>query len=173
MLVHVIEQLFLLECSVNFIDFRSCSFIRSITALHLVSCNLTNTDMVHLSELIPRMTCLKLLDVSGNHFLSRHNGGLLKVLQQLYHSSVTTLDIVNSGFPRTLPYDIYSALKDLIEPSSGRLEELCIGDVLGHNNDEVMKIASSPSSLPLSSCIIIIILSRKQYLPHQAQDYEL
>ena len=104
-----------------------------------------NADLIHLSELIPHMTCLK-------KFVIRTDGdqdGLLKILQQLSHSNVTSLDIAFTGFCRLLrdsPHDYYSALKQLVCPSSGKLEELCVGDK-DNDDSRLASLVSAPSSL--------------------------
>ena len=112
---------------------------------------LTNADLILLSELIPHMTCLKTLGITGNNVIYGDQDGLLKILQQLSHSNVTTLDIKDTGFCRLLrdsPHDFYSALKQLVCPSSGKLEELWVGDK--DDDDGYGRLASlvfAPSSL--------------------------
>ena len=95
------------------------------------------------------MTCLK-------KFVIRTDGdqdGLLKILQQLSHSNVTTLNITNTGFCRLLrdsPHDYYSSLKQLVCPSSGKLEKLRVGDDYDDDDDDDSRLASlvsAPSSL--------------------------
>ena len=106
---------------------------RDLTVLDLMFCTLTNADLVHLSDLIPHMTCLKKL---GFRYIKNSDGNmyhhdLLKILQQLSHSNVVSLDIFKTGFSRMLresPHVYSSALKQLVCPSSGKLEELAVGD---------------------------------------------
>ena len=96
------------------------------------------------------MTCLKKLDICD--VTDGDQDGLLKILQQLSHSNVTTLDIANTGFCRLLrdsPHDYYSALKQLVCPSSGKLEELRVGE-RDDDDDDDSRLASlvfAPSSL--------------------------
>ena len=98
------------------------------------------------------MTCLKKLDIIGNN-VTDHDGdqdGLLKTLQQLSHSNVTTLDITYTGFHTLLrdsPHDYYSALKQLVCPSSGKLEELIVGDYDDDDDSRLVSLVSAPSSL--------------------------
>ena len=126
-----------------------------LTSLTLSDCSLTNADLIHLSELITHMTCLKKLDIS---IIDEDLDGLLQILQQLSHSNVTTLNIINTGFCRLLsdsPHDYYSALKQLVCPSSGKLEELSVGDDDDDDGDDddddddsrLASLVSAPSSL--------------------------
>ena len=120
-----------------------------LTSLKLFDCSLTNADLIHLSELIPHMTCLKKLDISFNKITDGDQDGLLKILQQLSHSNVTTLDIKDTGLCRLLrdsPHDSYSALKQLVCPSSGKLEELWVGDY-DDDDSRLASLVSAPSSL--------------------------
>ena len=121
-----------------------------LTSLTLFDCSLTNADLIHLSELIPHMTCLKRLSISiYYHVTDGDQDGLLKILQQLSHSNVTTLDIHNTDFCRLLrdsPHDYYSALKQLVCPSSGKLEELIVGDD-DDDDSRLASLVSAPSSL--------------------------
>ena len=123
-----------------------------LTSLTLSDCSFTNADRIHLSELIPHMTCLKKLDISGNEVTDGGQDGFLKILQQLSHSNVTTLGILGTGFRRLLrdsPHDSYSALKQLVCPSSGKLEELLVGDQDDDYDDDsrLASLVSAPSSL--------------------------
>ena len=123
-----------------------------LTSLLLFGCSLTNADLIHLSELIPHMTCLKKLDISCNDVTDGDQDALLNILQQLSHSNVTTLYIINSGFCRLLrdsPHDSYSALKQLVCPSSGKLEELTVGDYDDDDDDDsrLASLVFAPSSL--------------------------
>ena len=85
---------------------------------------------------------------------------MLKTLQQLLHSSVTTLNIVNTGFCKFLMHsrgDFNSALKVLLSPSSGKLEKLYVGcDYRGDDycSDRLARLVSGPSSLKFLSLIL-------------------
>ena len=121
-----------------------------LTSLRLSDCDLTNADLIHLSELIPHMTCLKKLDISANYVIYGDTDGLLKILQQLSHSNVTTLDIADTDLCRLLrdsPHDSYSALKQLVCPSSGKLEELSVGDEDDDDDSRLASLVSASSSL--------------------------
>ena len=150
--VGVIRELDLAGCPCN-VDELSTALLppHLLTSLTLYRCSLTNADLIHLSELIPHMTCLKELNIKDNNITVGDQDGLLKILQQLSHSNVTTLDIINTGFCRLLsdsPHDYYSALKQLVCPSSGKLEELSVGES-DHDDDDsrLASLVSAPSSL--------------------------
>ena len=147
--VGVIRELDMHECPCNVGELSTALLPpHLLTSLGLYGCSLTNADLIHLSELIPHMTCLKKLDIGDNDVTDGDQDGLLKILQQLSHSNVTTLDIAFTGFCRLLrdsPHDSYSALKQLVCPSSGKLEELSVGD---HDDDSrLASLVSAPSSL--------------------------
>ena len=124
-----------------------------LTSLDFMFCKLTKADLVYLSELIPCMTCLKKLSIrsirdnDGNEY--QHD--LLNVLQQLSHSNVVSLDISSTGFCEMLrysPHDYSSALKQLVCPISGRLEELDVGEDEDVDDGGVLaSLVSAPSSL--------------------------
>ena len=105
---------------------KYCS-LRKLTSLCLTQCFLNNSDMIELSHLILRMTSLKQLNISHNRL---HNNGLEKVLQSLSNNNInlTTLDITDTGFCRSPSRSLLIALKRLINPSSGKLKELVIGE---------------------------------------------
>ena len=116
-----------------------------LIVLKLANLYLTDADLISLSEHLPNMSHLKELSI----VVQLHEDGLLKILQQLSHSNVTTLDITGTGFCRLLkdsPHDYYSAIKALICPSSGRLEELHVGFEDG-DDDTLAGLVSAPSSL--------------------------
>jgi hypothetical protein len=125
---NVIRKLKFVCCRVELLEFVYLP-LHEITVLQLSLCELTNTDLVNLSEFIPCMPSLKELDLSGNQFT--YQDGFLMVLQQLSHSSVTKLDLERTGFWRLLqscsPYDYISAMEMLIHPLSGKLRTLRLG----------------------------------------------
>ena len=117
-----------------------------ISTLHLVPQNrLTNTDLVHLSELIPHLPCLEKLDISSNDEIVTdvQQDGLLKVLHQLYN--VTSLDLIGVSSAK-YSHDHFTALKHLIDPSSGKLKHLGLDDI-DVTDDECLNLLSAPSSL--------------------------
>ena len=157
--VGVIRELVMYGCPCNVGELSTALLPpHLLTSLTLSGCSLTNADLIHLSELIPHMTCLKKLDIRGNYVTSGDQDGLLKTLQQLSHSNVTTLgthsnvtslDITNTGFYRLLrdsPHDYYSSLKQLVCPSSGKFEELWVGD-FNDDDSRLASLVSAPSSL--------------------------
>lgn len=193
------------EGVINELIIRKCEFditkLKHLIVLRLSECKLNDTDLIHLSELIPHMTCLRTLDIGRNNLFGvassgianafmkcfhsamdfhnrknrraaagqnlisevfeplRHDfsapctdlqqDGLLRVLQNLIHSNVTSLSIVKTGFCHLLknsPHDYYSALERLIDPSSGKLKTISFGDYRSAG-DRLMTLVSSPSSL--------------------------
>ena len=122
-----------------------------LTFLDLMFCSLTNADLVHLSELIPHMSSLKKLRIRSIHNNDKTQLNLLKILHQLSHSNVVSLDISDTGFCRMLRDSTYvysSALKQLVCPSSGKLEELAVGDSEDVDDGGVLaSLVSAPSSL--------------------------
>ena len=126
---------FIEELSFSLVRPQLCEFkhlpLQEIRVLDLSFCELTNTDLLHLSELITNMPSLEELDLSWNMFTPQDDG-LLKVMQQLSHSNVTTLRVDYTWFYRFFQsnstHDYCSALKSLINPSSGRLLELSAHD---------------------------------------------
>ena len=146
--VGVIEKMFIFNCPVRFTELKS-NPIYQINTLLLANCQLTNADMVLLSELIPQLTCLMRLNIQRNHVTDGQQEGLLKVLHQLYDSNVTNLYISNTGLGElNFPRGYSSAIKRLIDPSSGKLKLLGVGE----NNDSsvdnaLVDLLSAPSSL--------------------------
>ena len=151
--VGVIRELFFDWCPCNVGELSTALLPpHLLTSLTLCDCSLTNADLIHLSEFIPHMTCLKTLDITGNDVTCGDQDGLLKTLQQLSHSNVTTLGITCTGFCillRYSPHDYYSSLKQLVCPSSGKLEELRVGDIDDDDDDDsrLASLVSAPSSL--------------------------
>ena len=132
----------------DIIELQLCDF-KHLRFLHL-DCDFTNTDLIHLSELILNMPSLEVLEL--HHQLTPQDDGFLKVLQQLSHSNVTTLSIRGIGFCSLLQsnsrHDYISALKSLIDLSSGRLQELTAGDDTGDGDDGTLaSLLSPPTSL--------------------------
>ena len=147
--VGVIEKMRILNGLVRFTELKS-NPIYQVKALLLFNCQLTNADMVLLSELIPQLTCLRKLYIPYNHVTDGEQEGLLKVLQQLYHSNVIHLDISRIGLGELLnsPHDYSSAIKRLIDPSSGKLEYLGVGENADSSVDNALvDLLSAPSSL--------------------------
>ena len=147
----VIKKLNLQRCKhLDFTDWKSNS-LNHITSLTLFFCGLTDIEMVHLSELIPHLPCLEKLDMTGNPDIftdEQQDGyGLLKVLRQLYSSNVhvKSLNIKYTG-EGNYSHDHFKALKFLIDPSSGKLEELVLDDSCVASNKSV-DLLSAPSSL--------------------------
>ena len=142
--------------------------LSATTFLRLQSCQLTNTDMLHLSQLIPHVPHLQKLEIHNNRATDGEKDGLLKVLHQLCHSKVTGLNIVNTGLGELLdsPHDYSSAIKQLIHPSSGTLQILAVGhvgDFEDVNDDKLAALVSAPSSL---KGLYLFIVSLSPYVLH-------
>ena len=140
--VGVIQQLSLLHKDVNVRELP----LSDLIVLKIDDLSLTDADLISLSEHVSHLKKLSIRNLKESVQL---HDGLLKILQQLSHSNVTTLDIAGTGVCRLLkdsPHDYYSAMKALICPPSGRLEELHIGD-RGGDDDTLAGLVSGPSSL--------------------------
>ena len=124
----MIEQLRFKSSEINIEDFnKSYPLHHGIKSLEFCGCRLEESDVIQLSEVISHMTILEALVISHNQC---REDGLLKVLQQLSQSNVTRLDITYTGYCDLLHLaEFYLALKRLIDPSAGKLEELCVGDI--------------------------------------------
>ena len=124
----MIENLCIDGCSINIDDLYSYP-LHGIKSLELSGCKLKNSDMVHLSKIIPIMTNLEELNIQCNPCTEGGEDGLLKVLQQLSYSNVTRLQISSTGPCELLHVTDYcSVMTQLIDPSSGKLKELCAGN---------------------------------------------
>ena len=148
---NVIKKIYFGSCdALQICDFKHLP-LQEVRVLQFYRCHLTNTDSIHLSELLLNMPSLEDLDLSANQFTPQDDG-FLKVLQQLSHSNVTTLNIcADTGFCRLLQsnsrHDYISALKSLIDPSSGRLQELTVGGYGDDDDGTLASLLSLPSSL--------------------------
>jgi hypothetical protein len=132
----------------NFHHFRDLHVLIFIDTGHFYS----HHDQIGLSEIIPDMHCLEILDISYYYLDISSPHRMLKVLQAVSGSSVTSLNIEATGFTtisNKLHDEYYPALKALIEPSSGKLRELFVGDYDSdcHDNTGLMELLSSSSSL--------------------------
>ena len=136
--VGVIKQLAISKCEGDVVIKELP--LDDVTVLEFQSCDLKNTDLIELSELIPHMTYLKELKIAS---IPLYGYELLKILQELAHSKVTALDITNTGFSILSPRS-HDALKQLICPSSGKLEKLCVGC---YSDSRFPRLVCGPSSL--------------------------
>ena len=168
--VGVIRELDMIGCPCNVGELRTALLPpHLLTSLTISDCCLTDADLIHFSEFIPHMTCLKKLDISGNEVTDGDQDGLLKILQQLSHSNVTTLYITDTDFCRLLrdsPHDYYySALEQLVCPSSGKLEELHVGNYDDDdNNDRLASLVSARSSLKSLELLCTSLSGHVSYL---------
>ena len=134
--------------------FQLCEFkhlpLQEVSVLHLVDFHDSSASVhssTHISELISNMPSLEDLGLDGYRF-AHESDGFLKVLQQLSHSNVTTLNIKHTAILKesNSRHDYISALKSLIDPSLGKLKELGVGD--GFNDDGTLAcLLSAPFSL--------------------------
>ena len=136
----------------------------SITDLEIELSKLSsNEERIHPFELISHMPHLQKLNISGSDLRNapgspycacRDTDGLLKFLQYLPHSKVTSLDISHTGLEyfleqSPLAQDYCAAIQALISPPSN-LRKLKIGpldDSCHEGNLTMISLASSPSSL--------------------------
>ena len=151
-----IEELILVGCPLEVAELNKSHSLCKTTKLHLGYCQLGNNDMIHLSELIPHLTCLKNLSIAYNRVTDGEEDGLLKVLHQLYDSEVTQLDIRDTGLcellnsPNSCQDNYFSAIKRLIDPALGKLDTLNVGHHLcseAISGDKLVNVLSTPSSL--------------------------
>ena len=158
------------RASIDLLDVYFCpvdgSALKAILPYHVdflrfYHCSFTNDDLIHLSKLIPEMTSLETFHLyfpnDANYKDLDH--GLFHILQQLSHSNVTSLTISYPDFCRSLrdsPHDLSSALKKLVYPSSGKLEDLKVYKYSVSDDDDdddddgsglLASIVSAPSSL--------------------------
>ena len=128
--VGVIEKLSLQSVQPQLCELKHLP-LQEIRVLELSYCEFTNTDLLHLSELITNMPSLEELDLSWNEF-TLQDDGLLKVLQQLSHSNVTILYVNSTEFYKLFQsnstHDYLSALRSLINPLLGSLLKLSTED---------------------------------------------
>lgn len=98
-----------------------CNVLQQISKLHLSRCILGRTALNLLSDIIPKVTSLKHLDISENPV---ERGGMVKLFQAL--ESLHSLHTLKIGCT-TISCDDIRALSQMIIPTCS-LEELDIGD---------------------------------------------
>ena len=171
-LLHVATSLYSIYFTANTdcVYLHECMFaaatspLCSITDLSISFAMLTsNVERIKLYELISHMPHLQKLDISccdlrnapGSPYCAcRDTDGLLKFLQYLPHSKVTSLDIMNTGLEyfleqSPLAQDYCAAIQALIRPPSN-LRELKIrpyDDSCHEGNLTMIGLVSSPSTL--------------------------
>ena len=102
-----------------------------------------------LAEVIPHFTNLQKLNIDRTRAYSEEGEDLfLKFLQQLSDSQVTSLSVVNTGIEHYLTRDpaALPAFQALMNPPSGKLQALSIGDSFGVDS-QIVSLVSSSSSL--------------------------
>ena len=146
----VIQKLLVYLCPVNINISELQAHLLHVTILTI---HHSNVDLVQLSEVIPHMPCLKKLDIKHNDRRDHNPIGFVQTLQQLSHSNLTTLNILNTSLLGHSAFaEYYSALKQLICPSSGKLEELSISIIELFTTDPSLQerlasLVCGPSSL--------------------------
>ena len=139
------------DCQIDLSDLES-NPLSAIEGLWLTYCQLTNTELIRLSHLIPDLPFLKAINILGNRVTDGEQDGLMKFLYQVAFTNVTDLNIGRTGLRQLLesPHDYSSALKHLIHPSSGKLLDLGVGSFSDVNDDKLADIlVSAPSSLKI------------------------
>ncbi len=136
-------------------DWKVLFVLDALVSLTFIHYNLSDSSLAHLVELIPLMINLQELHIFAN--LKEDNNNWIKVLNQL---SLTNLRYLELGefYADLTPnlYDDYcSALRRLIRPCTGKLEELFIHTKTC--DDKLMRVLSSESSL--KSLTLHLILS--------------
>ena len=142
-----LSELLVLSCSVHPAELKVVVQHSNLTRLAFYDCSL---DLICHSKLIPHMKNLVELCICDNNVTDGDQDGLLKIMQQLPRSKVTSLNIVNTGIYRLLresPHDYSSSLKKLVCPSSGKLFSLHVGDIDDYDDGRLASIVSAPSSL--------------------------
>jgi hypothetical protein len=125
-----------------------------------------DADIVRLSELIPHLTNLRELSIT--HTAQRPDT-LLTFLQDLHSNNVTSLDIRYTGMMEFFhsPFNFIDALRRLIDPSSGKLEQLGVGDCDFYDliaEKKLVDLLSAPSSLKSLQLVTDDISSHAVYL---------
>ena len=165
--VGVIEKLHIENYNDKDINIREFPLV----LLHLTVLKIASCGDYNLSEFISNMTCLKEFEMEMENITEDN---MFKTLQQLLHSNVTTLNIVNSGFCKFLMHsrsrhDFYSTLKFLICPSSGKLEKLHVGSDLLYKcdySDSLASLVSGTSSLKYLSLVFPSPSSLSSHIPY-------
>ena len=147
----------------NYIEFKN-HLAHHVTSFKLKYIFSTSENMIHFSELIPHMTSLDELSIKATYITDKECPNcLLNILRQLSQSSVTNLNITETNFYDSS--DWYSALEQLICPSTGKLESLAIG---GHDldldNSKLASLVSAPSSLKFLELYNIDLAEHVPYL---------
>ena len=150
-------------CSITDLSIHG-ALLYSLVSIHSVPLtSLSNVDWVLLFELISHMPHLQKLNITlcalrnapGSPYCAcRDTDGLLKILQYLPNSKVTSLDIRYTGLEHfleqsPLAQDYCTAIQALISPPSN-LRELKIGpydDSCHEGNLTMIGLVSSPSTL--------------------------
>ena len=134
-----VGRILVLRCPIAAEELKVLELLSNLTFLEFNSCEINNIGLIRLSSVIPHMKNLSELHITNN---ASHQGqdGLLKFLQQLSHSKVTSLNLVGTHHYNS-PHIYSSALRKLLDPSSGSLHSLHVSD------GRLASIVSASSSL--------------------------
>ena len=144
-------------------ELKVLKLLPNLTILKFTSCKLNNAGLISLSSIIPHVKNLSELCII-NGVPNEGQDGLLKLLQQLSHSNLTSLNLISMD--RYNSPDIYSsALKKLLDPSSGRLHSLHVSD------SRLASIVSASSSLEYLEIVLDTNLS--EHVPYLKRNSNL
>ncbi len=127
--------------------------------------NYNSNQAAHLVELIPLMTNLQKLVIIG--YLNEGNSYWIKVLHQLSMTNVCNLKfgVFSDDLAPNLYDDYCSALRRLIHPCTGKLEELVI--CTKTYNDKLLRVLSGESSLKsLTLSLVMAPRTDSTYFKH-------
>ena len=138
------------HCPIAAEELKVLELLSNLTCLIFHSCELNDIGLIRLSNAIPHMKNLSELHITNKvshqgqdgllKLLYQGQDGLLKLLQQLSHSKVTSLNLVGTDRYNS-PHIYSSALRKLLDPSSGSLHSLHVSD------ERLASIVSASSSL--------------------------
>ena len=144
----------------NYIEFKE-HLAPHVTDFNLWSLNSTSENMIHFSELIPHMTSLDVLRIRDVDITDKECANcFVNIFRQLSLSSVTNLDITETNFYDSP--DWYSALEQLICPSTGTLKILEIG--YSYLDSRLAGLVSALSSLESLGLFNIDLAEHVPYL---------
>ncbi len=106
--------------------------LQGISRLAVYYCELDCSAHILLSSLVPIMTSLNELDISGNPAGDGETVNLLKALTDMDQLHSLRMDYIAIGC------DDVMALSSLIQPSAGNLKEIWIGDEMPHEAVDMM-----------------------------------
>ena len=148
--------LYACSCSINTGELKVLESFPNLYYLSFSDCNLNNANLIYLSEVIQHNVIKNLSEFRiSTNYIDHQGDGMLKILQQLSQSKVTSLTFIDVGISKMLrdsPHVYSSALKRLLCPLSGKVTSLRIGDESSFYFDDnnyggLASIVSASSSL--------------------------